>query len=589
MNGLNGLNAAQKLNFQYNKGVKTEANNQPDLSRHASYAEMPSGSLLKAMYCTAVPSASPAAEIKKNSEYIKNTSFAESLEDYEVKNLAKMLVSTDKNAEPLGKLINLIEDKSVHKHCIYYSSGKSDLGQNLVDDINLMQEAKDKNIPVADLIVKSYASGKEGVQNSKIGDVYSVGDEKNVYIKTDDENSKQLKFDKETYLKLFPPVERFALGQSQMGDCYLISVLDKLYQNPDTRVRILDCFEQDGNNVKATLPNSQKTMVAENCRLNNEDAYSDYNKRYFIKGADGLKILENLFGEKRTDSYIDTAKLLTYEGLDDTVDTELSNEDYTKFYEQSKQAVSEKKQRYRAELNYLENGGKIPEKAGFTREERVDFIKNELKNLRYESASITRRLNQELPETEKLMSKQLQRKDELYTAINDRENLWINQAEYYFIDVDDNGYFDKLHMGVEQDDYGVVFNKDVDKIKKNYAENTHYYRGSGGFGSETFKEFGLKAKSYPLNIPESVSDVMEKLKQNPDKYVLIADTKSDIPENMYKKNGVTSGHAYSLSVREDENGEMIFSVVNPWNTAFKTELSQEEFLKYYCQVHMAEK
>lgn len=82
-----------------------------------TYAAYPSGELLKATYVTARPSKEDIA----NREFIKNTSFAENLEDYEVKALSGMLKSSNKNSKVLRDLIGLVEDGSVNKRAIYYS------------------------------------------------------------------------------------------------------------------------------------------------------------------------------------------------------------------------------------------------------------------------------------------------------------------------------------------------------------------------------------------------------------------------------------------------------------------------------------
>ncbi|MDO5304349.1 MAG: hypothetical protein Q4E87_02105, partial [bacterium] len=272
-----------------------------------TYVAYPSGQLLKAMFV----SAKPTDEQKQNLETLKKTSFAQKLEDYEFDALSNMMKSRNKNSQAINGLINLIEDGSVNKRAIYYSSKHSDVQPNIANDIKLMKQAKETGVPVEDLIVPKFETAEDAVKNANVGDVYNVGDEKNVYIKTDDENAKQLKFDKETYLKLFPPVERFSVGQSQIGDCYLVSTFDNLYQNPETRVKILDCFEQDGKDVKAKLPNSDEVVVAKDCKLL-EQTKDNPQESIYIKGSEGLRILEHLYAGVRLDKAAEQAKTQTY-------------------------------------------------------------------------------------------------------------------------------------------------------------------------------------------------------------------------------------------------------------------------------------
>ena len=319
-----GNNISKVNNIGINSGIKQKnasAKNSQSMPTQ-SYAAYPSGQLLKAMFV----GAKPIDEQKQNLDKLKNTSFAEKLEDYELDALSGMMKKDNKNSKATNALIGLIESGSVNMRTIYYSSKHSDIQPNIANDIKLMQQAKATNTPVEDLIVPKFETAEEAVKNAKVGDVYSVGDEKNVYIKTDDENAKQLKFDKETYLKLFPPVERFSVGQSSIGDCYMVSTLDTLYQNPETRVKILDCFEQDGNDVKAKLPHSDEVVVAKDCKLL-EQTKDNPQEKIYIKGSEGLRILEHLYAGVRVDKNAQQAKNQTYNKLDDTVFEQLDYED----------------------------------------------------------------------------------------------------------------------------------------------------------------------------------------------------------------------------------------------------------------------
>ncbi len=343
-----GKNISKINNIGINNGIKQKnvatKNTQSMLAQ--TYAAYPSGQLLKAMFV----GAKPIDEQKQNLDKLKNTSFAEKLEDYEFEALAGMMKKDNKNAKATNGLIGLIESGSVNMRTIYYSSKHSDIQPNMVNDIKLMQQAKATGTPVEDLIVPKFETADEAVKNAKVGDVYNVGDEKNVYIKTDDGNAKQLKFDKETYLKLFPPVERFSVGQSSIGDCYMVSTLDTLYQNPETRVKILDCFEQDGKDVKAKLPNREEVVVAKDCKLL-EQMEDNPQEKIYIKGSEGLRILEHLYAGTRVDKAAQQAKNQTYDKLDDTVFEQLDYEDNQQFYTDTKQGSKDRIARSKAEAS----------------------------------------------------------------------------------------------------------------------------------------------------------------------------------------------------------------------------------------------
>jgi hypothetical protein len=123
------------------------------------------------------------------------------------------------------------------------------MNESVVKDLQLLNRCHEEGIKPADVFVPKIASEAELKKNIKIGDVFEIEGVENVCIKTKEDGFEYLKVDKEMYMKLFPPVERFALVQSGIGDCYLVSTLDALYENPKTRHIVLSAFEQQGNDV----------------------------------------------------------------------------------------------------------------------------------------------------------------------------------------------------------------------------------------------------------------------------------------------------------------------------------------------------
>lgn len=549
-----------------------------------TYSAYPSAELLKATYVTARPTKEELA----NREFIKNTSFADNLEDYEIKSLAGMMKSSNKNSEVLKDLISFIEDGTVNKRTIYYSSKNSDINPNLAGDIKLMKQAKETGVPVEDLIVPKYTDEKEAVQNAKIGDVYNVGDEKNVFIKTDDKNAKQLKFDKETYLKLFQPVERFSTGQSNIGDCYLVATLDTLFQNPETRVKILDCFEQDGKDVKAKLPNSDEVFVAKDCKLLDEKTSKEEEEKIYIRNgsAEGLKILEYLYGGVRIEDAIVNAKEQTYENIDNTVFNQLNFEEEKQYYTDAKQGSKDKISRYRAELKYLENGGNIPQSAGFTREERTEYLKNEIVKNQKDVKSYNKELKTPEPDTDEVMGKQLERKEQLYETIKNPENFWAKELGRG-ANLED-GIFTSNYVYFEEDESGIVLDGMKEKLQEEnkwFIDNRALHR-DGGYPMEVLNSFGMKAKQ--IEVDDSFD---EKIKQGiENKTVFGASSKSELKneQKLTEKYNITSGHAYGAKPYYDENGGVRITVTNPWNTTFSTDLSLEDFKKMFDFVTFAE-
>jgi hypothetical protein len=56
------------------------------------------------------------------------------------------------------------------------------------------------------------------------------------------------------YEKLFPPIERYALAQGDIGNCHLMAAMDSILKNPEGRIEFYKLFEQvDKNKVKCCI------------------------------------------------------------------------------------------------------------------------------------------------------------------------------------------------------------------------------------------------------------------------------------------------------------------------------------------------
>ena len=73
--------------------------------------------------------------------------------------------------------------------------------------------------------------------------------------------------DKATYLKLFAPIDRYTAKQSSIPDCWFVSVLNQVMQNPKTRVGLYQMFQQQGNDITVTLKNAKYKEVKDNLTL----------------------------------------------------------------------------------------------------------------------------------------------------------------------------------------------------------------------------------------------------------------------------------------------------------------------------------
>lgn len=108
--------------------------------------------------------------------------------------------------------------------------------------------------------IRGYSSGTDLNQvfkSTQTGEVVEVGSQ--LYV-NDGKSMTKVNLTKEKYLELFPPFKRFDINQNDnknAGNCWYLETMHNLYQNPTTRVKILQLFRQEGNDVYIKLPNSK--------------------------------------------------------------------------------------------------------------------------------------------------------------------------------------------------------------------------------------------------------------------------------------------------------------------------------------------
>ena len=121
----------------------------------------------------------------------------------------------------------------------------ADLSPEIYSDLKLLKEGKS--------IVKEFSADtdiNEAYKATSIGDVVEVG--RQMYI-NDGKKLSKWNMTKEMFLKLFPPVDRFAFKQKDLGDCYLLSSISSVMRNSKASVTFYQSFEYDGKDVKVTV------------------------------------------------------------------------------------------------------------------------------------------------------------------------------------------------------------------------------------------------------------------------------------------------------------------------------------------------
>ncbi len=197
------------------------------------------------------------------------------------------------NSSALRKLSSLNDLKSFES--IYlgfdFCSKKSDstwtIASNLKSDIDFVFDGGITQENWIDKYISTYKNEQEGISKSNIGDALVVEGEKFIRIKTKENKSKTIKLTKETYAKLFPPIERFLTTQQVMGNCYCIETLMSMYCNNASRDELLQMMEEDENGDITIRIGKYNPVVFKDGKLPQSEQPEIYSS-----GADGYKLFE---------------------------------------------------------------------------------------------------------------------------------------------------------------------------------------------------------------------------------------------------------------------------------------------------------
>lgn len=209
----------------------------------------------------------------------------------DIRNLKNIVKSGNAQAQNVSMLLSLVNEKAVNPKTLKFVCKDGIMSDGMEKDIHMIFDAKKQGINPNDKYIPHHATQEEALKNSSIGDLFEVEGQKNIYIKNKDGQAEQLKMDKETMIKLFPPAERFANAQTHSSDCYFVSTVNSMMDSPEARAFFLQCFEQDGDDVKITFPSNNYTYTAKNGKM--PKAY----KGNFVTGSTGMKLVEYAYGK----------------------------------------------------------------------------------------------------------------------------------------------------------------------------------------------------------------------------------------------------------------------------------------------------
>lgn len=142
-------------------------------------------------------------------------------------------------------LIEALENGTVKNTSIVPKFANTDLTPEIYSDLKLLKEGKS--------IVKEFSADTDinkAYNDTSLGDIVEVGNQ--MYI-NDGEKLAKWNMTKEMFLKLFPPVDRYAFNQGDVGDCYLLSSISSVMRDKRASVKFYQSFEYDGKDVKVTV------------------------------------------------------------------------------------------------------------------------------------------------------------------------------------------------------------------------------------------------------------------------------------------------------------------------------------------------
>ncbi len=540
-------------NFSGNKTENHKVNNGE--IKEVVFSAFPNADLLKAMYV-------------QNNETNGKNPFFQDLTEAERQNVNASTL----NKQTISQLTRLMQDGFVDANIFKNLPSDCEFEQNILKDISLIQSAKDNNIPVEDAYIPEYSSIKE---------FYKKGDTRSELCSINGEVHYNagytlfpLKMDKRTYIKLFPPLKRFTVNQQDNGDCYLVSALTNIYNNPKTRIEILSCFKQDGNDIKVKLPNSKNTYTIKDGKLDDEQLGD---KKQFAQGPEWIKILEYVYGLELRNEYAELAKDKTFELLDTAYTKKAENEEKIANAKSKLEAVKLLQQ----DLNEYE---KVPQKNDYIKQE-IDSMRKRIEELDEEGTTRTLEIYECYQEALDLFfNENINNKDAIHEAVKRIDDLWIGKNQTLgttriALDYHKNIVSLVRELATRTTGVQMLDAENVQSFKDRYKNNINYYR-EGGNMCEPYLKLGFHATLYNSNTFDNPKDKQCFINDirnswHKDGFVTGA-TKANIQQN--KKRNLVPNHAYNIDFSFNQDGSISYYINNPHNTAVRTKFTEQELL-----------
>lgn len=370
------INAAG-INFNKKITVKSEETPKQEKKQETVSPEIKK-SLITSEYAMAAfgihkASASPGkTKTADTKQYVNNLSFSEKMSPEDKRYLNKILGKNNEDTDYAKKMIGLIEEEKVNPYALTHLCQQSQMSDLVKSDMDIyFDKVVGQNMSVEDAFIPVHDSQKTGQKATAVGDVFRVKGQDKIYAKTGDDYSRQLELDAPTYLKLFPPVERYASTQGEAGDCYLLSAINGFMENPYSRAVIYDCFSQNKNGVTVKTYTSKAKINSPDCKLP-----KDADETKYAAGAPGIQLIEHLYGknvEKRKLS--EYSKIMSREISRFTKQLENYQNSNDASTEAKQQKISKKLEGYKSALQTVKEDAKSQNnKIAFILDDNDDFI-----------------------------------------------------------------------------------------------------------------------------------------------------------------------------------------------------------------------
>jgi len=293
---INKIENQQIENLKLQRKIQeTQKNNQlKDLSNNVDEKVVPTSDLLK-VYNGVVINNTENSEQKDTSVYDELITLPNVKDTFkqELAEVAKVIDRGDDESKNVEKIVDLVANGKLWRGILRYYCENGKTTKAMEKDINMIYKAYDEGKDPIDAYVPTVANKEEGLKSVKVGDTFEVDGEKNIYFKDSEENVHQLKVSKQTFAELFPPAKRFSCTQGACGDCYLLSTLNAIIENPSQRTVLYDMFEESENSVNVKMPNGEHTYS-----VPKDDLLQGIDKWKHQQGATGMILAEHTYGEE---------------------------------------------------------------------------------------------------------------------------------------------------------------------------------------------------------------------------------------------------------------------------------------------------